>query len=312
MLAKGIEKYLPARLREELEKNPAYGQAEELRIRAGSRVMFYAQGREHILDYRIEREQVGELAISLAEHSLHTFLDEIRQGYFTVGQGVRVGVAGKVVSEREQVSLIRNYTSLAIRFPREWKGIHSGLFPYLMQDGRVVSTLLLSAPQHGKTTLLRDLVRAVSSGELYEPKKCTVVDERGELSGGGYFDLGERTDVLSGCPKSQGLMMALRALSPEVLATDEIGSEGDLSAIKEVANAGVILLATAHGSSLEELKERLFFKSLLETGIMRRVVLLSESLGRGTVEAVYDGRGRALLAKPFLLSPQEGRLGNAV
>lgn len=94
-------------------------------------------------------------------------------------------------------------------------------------------TLILSPPQHGKTTLLRDLARQISTGsprgrEGNRPGlKVGIVDERSEIAGSRRgipaFDVGPRTDILDGCPKAEGMMMMIRSLSPDVLIADEIG-----------------------------------------------------------------------------------------
>lgn len=297
-----IFRYFPSSLRKELEAETSFSMAEELRLRAGKRAMFYAEGEEHILRMRPDKQEIADILLALSQHSLHSFSDELRQGFFTMEGGIRIGVAGKAVSERGSIRLIRNFSSMNIRFPREKVGVQKKLAPHIRHEGNILNTLIISAPQHGKTTLLRDIVRAVSDGEDgYWAKKCTVVDERSEIAGNGAFSLGERTDVLTSCPKSEGLVMALRSLSPEVLATDEIGNSQDLLAIQEAVNSGAVVLATAHGTCLEELERRLFFRELLATGIMERIVFLSARLGRGTVERIYDGEKNVLWDEPFLL-----------
>ena len=300
-----IERYLPKELLAELGGWSGLAGVEELRFRADRPVMAYGFGQEYTTAFCVNADQIGEILFSLSEHSLHSFMDELRQGFFTIQGGVRIGVAGRVVSERGVVKLIRNYTSLNIRFPREIKGIHKKLFCYLASGRRLENTLILSPPRQGKTTLVRDLIRAVSDGEIYAPQTCTVVDEREEIAGGGHFNLGLRTDVLSACPKSEGMLMALRSLGPDVIATDEIGSDEDLRALGEAVNSGVTVLATAHCRNLRELEERLFFKELLGTGIVKRIVFLSDSLGRGTVQQVFNAKRELLNSQPFLLEEEK-------
>lgn len=303
MLTKEILKYLGKDICEELAENPLFDAAEELRIRRDSPVMFYAGGEEFALETVTDAEYIRELMQSLSMRSLAAFADDIKNGFFTIEGGIRIGVAGKAVCRGGEIHMLRDYTSLNIRFPRQLKNIHSNIFGELSHNGSLLTTLIISAPQHGKTTLLRDIVRAVSSGELYRPKKVCVVDERSEIAGGGHFDLGSRTDVLSACPKAEGMKMALRSLSPDVIATDEIGAEKDLDALFEAGNCGVKILATAHAGSIEELSERMFFKKLLDSGFIERTVLLSESMGRGTVENIYSKEGRPMLEKPLRLEP---------
>ncbi len=308
-MRKSILKYLPQELASELSERKEFDEAEELRIRAEKRVMFYARGREYILGYIPSMQTVRKLIFAFSEHSVTAFFDELKQGFFTVGKGVRIGVAGRIVCENGAVKMIRDYSSVNIRFPREFIGISRPLLKYTRQDGRIMSTLIVSAPQHGKTTLLRDMIRAASEGEGYLPQKCAVVDERSEISGGLCFDLGLRTDVLLGCPKAEGMSMALRSLSPQVIATDEIGGERDLESIFEAALSGVKILATAHASSFEELMQRDHYAQLFRRGVIERVILLSESMGRGTVEQICDSDGKRLLASPLSIRARESAAG---
>ena len=306
-MRKSIEKYLPQQLQRELTGVKEFDGAEELRIRAGRPAMFYAGGQEYVLRFVPDVQTVRKLLFAFSEHSMTAFFEDLRQGFFTVGKGIRIGVAGRVVSENGGVKMIRDYTSLNIRFPREYKGICKPLVRHLSVNGQVMNTLIISAPQHGKTTLLRDLIRAVSDGDGFLTNKCSVIDERSEISGGMSFDLGMRTDVLLGCPKTEGMNMALRSLSPQVIATDEIGGERELQMLSEASVSGVKILATAHASSREELMQRLFFQKLCKIGLAERIVLLTDVQGRGTVSQIYDGDGCPLLRQPLSVCGRDAR-----
>jgi stage III sporulation protein AA len=153
--------------------------------------------------------------------------------------------------------------------------------------------------------LARDIARCAGSGIGIKRSKVSLIDERADLAAAEYgepiFDVGAETDVISGVAKAAGVFMALRALSPDVIVTDEIGRSEDLDALQEVANAGVVMITTAHAPDFSSLMERLFFRQVLEERMFEAYVALSASLGRITVEQVYGADGQARLSSPFRL-----------
>ena len=181
---------------------------------------------------------------------------------------------------------IRDLSAVNFRICREIKGIAEELFPKLLCDGKFCSTLIVSEPCGGKTTLLTDLVRVLSQNGY----RSAVVDERGEI--GAVFrgvpqkDLGELTDVLDGYPKPYGMMVALRTLSPQVLVCDEIGSKEETERMLEAMNAGVPVLVTAHAKDEEELFNRPQIKKLTDAGAISKVVLLKGAKSPGRVRKV--------------------------
>lgn len=118
-----------------------------------------------------------------------------------------------------------------------------------MKDG-FCSTLILSPPGGGKTTLLRECVRRLSDQGL----RISLMDERGEIAAvqnrTPQFDVGANTDIMTGGQKAACCMMLLRAMRPDVLAFDEISAPEDIEAIRIAAGCGVALLATAHAQSV--------------------------------------------------------------
>ena len=133
--------------------------------------------------------------------------------------------------------------------------------------------LIIGPPGSGKTTLLRDWIRQVSN---IGPGSIAVVDERGELfPADACFDAGPRTDVLSGCSKPGGLEMVLKTMGPASIAVDEITSDEDCDALIQAGWCGVRVLATAHASSVSDLKGKQLYRKLLDTGLFDQVLVMN-------------------------------------
>ena len=274
---------LPPRLRRSAEGLDRQSQmrVEELRLRAGRPMTVVLPERERTVPGAesvirpAELEQVLEIA---TQASAHTALERVRSGFFTVRGGHRIGICGTGVVRDGIVCNLRELSSLAIRIARPAEGVASAVLEGLWSGGNFQSTLLLSPPGGGKTTLLRDLIRAISDGEGHPALRIGVADERGELAamyrGEPQFDIGCHTDVVDSCPKGAALLMLLRGMNPQVLAADEITAPEDGAALEMAANCGVALLCTAHGGSLEELRARPLYRRLLEAELFRRVVLI--------------------------------------
>lgn len=186
------------------------------------------------------------------------------QGYITAPGGHRIGLCGQAVVQADQMTGLRQISSLCIRVARDFPGIAQKL-QYLSG-----SVLILGKPGSGKTTLLRDLIRQRSD---MGKGSVAVVDERGELFPTG-FCTGYRTDVLSGCPKEQGIDNLLRTMSPSVIAMDEITSEQDCRALLKAGWCGVHLLATAHASSKADLYARAVYRPLVSSHLFDTLVIL--------------------------------------
>ena len=253
-------------------------EAEELRLRI-TRPLHLAlpQGELPLPQTRVTRSDLEQVLDRATEYSRYAAAETLRHGYLTAAGGFRVGVCGTALPSGGENEGVRDVSSLTIRIPRVREGAAQPVLPELVEDARPLSTLVLSPPGGGKTTLLRDLVRLLSQGgPLCPPQRVALVDERGELAavhrGRPQLEVGRRTDVAEGCPKAQGLMLLLRAMNPQVLAVDEITAPEDVRALTAAAGCGVTLLATAHGEGRAGLERRPLYRPLLEEGLFRFLV----------------------------------------
>ena len=250
--------------------------------------------------YRVTETDVKTALELLTGYSVYAFEEELRQGYFTVEGGHRIGVAGRAVVEEGRIQRLSYISFLNFRVAHECKGCSEGLFRKLYGDGQYYHTLLFAPAGCGKTTFLRDLIRLLSNTGL----RVGVADERSELAACHYgipqHDLGMRTDVMDGCPKAEAMVMLLRSMTPQILAADEIGVEADVFAIRAAAGSGCKVVASAHGGSFEELIRNPVLRTLWEERRFERYVCLEKRGNSFGVKEIYDSEGMSIRsAKEF-------------
>jgi len=310
-----LRSYLPDRINRVVGRMASEEAAglEELRINAGMPLMGVFSGFDRFIAedgsltgrsekaFYVSREEVEELFYRLCEHSVYAYQDDIARGFLTLKGGYRAGICGKAIYQGQVLKGFKDISSVCIRIPRELKGCAEPIFPFV-KAGRhdIYNTLILSPPRCGKTTLLRDLCRIISTGSEradFAGVRTVIVDERSEIAacyrGVPQNDCGPRTDVLDGCRKAEGIEMALRALSPAVIVVDELGTGQDAENIKMAWNAGVRIVATAHAYDIGDLKERLGFGILIGMGGFERYIVLGMRNGKRWIK-VTDAYGNQL------------------
>ncbi len=248
--------------------------------------------------YIVTKEDIEKAMLILTDNSIYALERQLKEGFITIQGGHRVGFTGRVVLENGEIKSIRNINSLNYRITREIIGVGNKVVTKIYNDKSAYyyNTLIISPPLCGKTTLLRDLIRLISMGisELeIKGKKIGVVDERSELAGAyngiPQNKIGIRTDLLDNCPKAAGMLLLIRAMSPDIIAVDEIGRKEDIRAIEEAVNSGVNLITTVHGRDLNSLKARADFQRLLN--YFQRFIILSKRKGIGTIDKVINNMG---------------------
>lgn len=282
---------------------------EEIRLRAQKPLILNSNNKDYFYNertkdlslkmdnpYIVTREDVDQTFQIICKYSIHTFMDDITKGFITLRGGHRVGIVGKTIIEEGKVKNIKHISSLNIRVSREIRGCSDKILEHIIKsDNQVNNTLIISPPQCGKTTLLRDIVRNLSNGNKrygFNGTKVALIDERNEISGSylgiPQMDVGIRTDIIETCPKDIGIMMLLRSMSPNVIVTDEIGNESEIKALYTALNGGVSLITTVHGDSIEDIQNRNELSKLLDKELFKKIIILSARKGPGTLEKIYD------------------------
>ena len=109
-----------------------------------------------------------------------------------------------------------------------------------------------------------------------------VIDERGEIAalnrGISYNDVGMRTDIIDNIPKSIGIRMAVRAMSPKVIVSDEIGNKDDIEIVNYAICSGVSCLFTAHGSDMDDLIKNNEISKIINLKLFKRIIFLDEKI----------------------------------
>ncbi|WP_244835469.1 stage III sporulation protein AA [Clostridium sp. BJN0001] len=291
-------KILPIKIRDIINEKLNSSIVYEIRMKAQKNVVIYSNKGEEVLNYITGIDDINLCISRISDFSLYAYESDIRQGFITIKGGCRVGIAGECVIDKDSIKTIRNISSLNIRISREVVGCSDYLMRFLCDGQRVYNTIIISPPKCGKTTMIRDIARNISDGMdniFLKGKKVSIIDERSEIAacylGVPQCNVGLRTDVLDNCLKKQGLLMAVRSLSPDVIICDEIGTKDDVDALYTAFNSGVKIITTLHGYSIDDLIKRNVFKKLLEENVIERVVILNSKENSFNISNIYKLEG---------------------
>ena len=315
-----LELLFPTHLRDKVKDIETLTDVEEIRIRIGQPLLVYTADKEFVLmpdgirtygdkkrlqtAYRITEQDVLEMQNYISNYSLYAWQEELRNGFLTIQGGHRIGLAGGTTNRDGHISGISYLTFFNIRVAHERVGCAKKVRPYIRCGENstawsICNTLIISPPGAGKTTLLRDCIRSLAYGTgIGRGIKIGLVDERSEIAacyhGIPQNDVGPRTDVLDGCNKPEGIQMLLRAMSPEVIAVDELGTEADFFAVEQAAYSGCKVIGTVHAGSIKELQEKPNLRKWCEKELFERFVFIEKGESGMRKFKVYNNRWELL------------------
>lgn len=163
-------------------KIEAYHFIEEIRLRNTKNIIIKLADKEIVIDYKVSSEDLIETISLISENSIYSYQNQICNGYITVKGGHRVGITGNVAFVDNQVININYIYSLNFRIAREVIGCSNSVIKYICnyRNNKIYNTLIIGKPSSGKTTLLRDIIRNLSSGiEDFENKTKIHFNIRG-------------------------------------------------------------------------------------------------------------------------------------
>lgn len=290
-----LKDYLDLETYNLIVKNFSFSDITEIRMRVNKKLVIVIKNKKYFL-YNSQKEYVIVTKFMLenfikraCENSMYAYNKNICDGYLSLAGGIRVGICGEVVAENEKVITIKNFQAINIRIPHIIKNCSLIAYDYLV-DSDVKNTLIISSPGSGKTTFLRDFIFQISNSNL--AKNILIADERNEIcsmdNGENNLDVGEFCDIYTNCSKKFAFTKGIRSMRPDVIITDEIDLENDLSIILEAINCGVNVVATIHAKDIEQLKKKTNFDYILKYQFFSRFVILTSDEGPGTLTKIYD------------------------
>ena len=289
-----LNKILPDKLNTILSEKVNFKTINEIRLRADKPIIVCVNGKNFFLSENgittnlanalySSKIMIEDVIFRASECSIYSVNEQIKKGYIVTDNAIRLGLGGNLVEERGIIKTMTNFSSCNIRIPHTVKNCCLNAFSYMVRDGQVLNTLIISPPGCGKTTFLKDFVGQLSERNI--PLNILLLDERGELA---CQTTSNFCDKIAFSSKKIGFENGIRALSPDVIVTDEIGQAEDIEAIEYATRCGVKILASCHCDSIESFVKKPLFEKLISEKIFKRFVLLSKRNGPGTYEGIYD------------------------
>ena len=256
----------------------------------GNNGMLSSEDLKHII---VSQNDIFETMKILCNFSIYSFQNQIKNGFITLKGGHRAGLCGTAVINNNEVINVSDISSINLRVSREINGCSDEIFKKFGTD--LGGTLIAGPPSSGKTTILRDISKKISTTiKNRRLIKTTIIDERNEISAT-YNGIPQRdiglSDVLNGFSKSDGIIRAIRTMSPEIIICDEIGNNDDVESIKKSLNCGVEIIASIHAKTVDEFSKSKRIRNILNSGAIKHVILLNDCTKPGSIKNIFEVEG---------------------
>ncbi len=290
-----LKEYLDRDLYNLIVKSFSFSDITEIRMRVNQNIIIVVKSKKYYLKddngafIVVSKTMIDNFIQRASQSSLYAFNDSIVNGYITLPKGIRVGLSGFVVVDKDQVSTIKDFQSVNIRIPHMVKNCSLLAYDYIC-DEDIKNTLIISSPGAGKTTFLRDIVYQLYKHSV--SKNVLIVDERSEISsvvdGQPILDMGGFCDIYTNCSKEFGFKYGIRSMAPDLIITDEIDIDRDMRIIVDAINSGVSVIASIHALDINQLKKKRGFDYLIDNKIFDRYIVLTNDEGPGTLTNIFD------------------------
>jgi stage III sporulation protein AA len=264
-----------------------YSQINEIRLHAGSYVSLIVDSKNTVIDCYLTAEEIASIATSLCDDSIYAHYDTIKDGYISVGKGIRAGICGRASMENGKIKGISDISSINIRLPKRYFHSADYLFNLLEKNDFSSSVILYSMPGIGKTTILRELIYKLSTYKT--PIRNVVIDSRAEITP--FMEgMPSSSDIFISYPKGLAIELATKSMTPEIIICDEISSKDEADAILRAVNSGVKLIATAHASCFSELMSKEILKDLFRNKVFDYAIGIKRKIGSKRYEFTLNSR----------------------
>lgn len=270
---------LPSHLRTSITEfceESSYPVINEIRMKKNSFIYFIADSKNVKSNIFLSSEAIEEVFLTLTDGSLYAHIDTIKDGYISVGKGIRAGICGTAVLDDKAIVGVKDISSINIRLPQKIHNASNFVYSLLEKNTFDCSILIYSAPGVGKTSILRDLIAKLSQ----TTKRFSVIDSREEIIT--PFLENVNCDAYISYPKGTAIEMATKSMTPEIIICDEISTESEALSVLKAAHNGVRFIATTHARTFEELQSKIILSPLISSGLFDYYIGVLRGYGEKT------------------------------